>query len=288
MSPKPKQIIVDKDALVGININDLCDFAQNHLMLGCDTLLYECATASKQKPREMLERYKRFIKSGGYYCSCSVTYTQNEGENSHSFAWFLPDLKATRQIRKGEVRLEDLLDSRMTGEVSQSRHKVAKAIFLDLSDKLKNRIDLENPDVGKKIKDLTSDRFERFRVLFKSIDARDLHQMCVDSFPHDWIKNERTFCLSPEWMSWQLIRLTDAIVQNYCYLRQMGGGPRDERAEHDYQDMEYVLLLSRADCLLTRDENLVKPLARAAFPDKDVFSNLDEVPDDYLCDWSKN
>jgi len=286
MSAKPKQIVVDKDALVGININDLCDFAQNHLMLGCDTLLYECATASKQEPRDMLERYKRFIKSGGYYCSCSIAFIQSEGKNCLPYSWFLPDLDATEQIRTAEARLEDLLDSTTCGEVSQPRYKVAKAIFLDLSAKLKNRINLENPDVGKKIKDLTSDRFARFRVLFESIDARDLHQRSLDSFPHDWIRDETGFCLSPEWMSWQLIRLTNAIVQDYCYLRQMGGGKGDESAEHDYQDMEYVLLLNRVDGILTRDTKLVEPLARAAFPDKDVFSSLDEVPKDYVCNWT--
>ncbi len=286
MSPKPKQIIVDKDALVGINIGDLCGFARNHLLLCSDTLLYECATTSASERKNMLYRCDRLIKAGAYYCSCSIAFIQSESKNCLPYPWFMPDLEATEQIRTGEKRLEGLLDSTTYGEISQPRYKVAKTIFLDLSAKLKNRIDIEHPDVSKKIKQLPLDRFERLRVLLKSIDARDLHQMCVDSFPHDWIKNETRFCLSPEWMSWQLIRLTDAIVQDYCYLRQMGGGPRDERAEHDYQDMEYVLLLSRADCLLTRDENLVKPLARAAFPDKDVFSSLDEVPEDYVYSWT--
>lgn len=215
-----------------------------------------------------------------------MTYTQSEGKHGRPYPFFLPDLDATKQIRTGEARLKDALDSPMAGEVSQSRHKVSKAVLVDLSAKLKKRIDKERPDVGKKIQDLTSDRFNRFRILLESIDARDLHQMCVDSFHHDWIKNEKKFCLSPEWIGWQLIRLTDVIVQDYYYLRQLGGGPGDERAEHDYQDMEYVILLSRADCLLTRDEKLVKPLARAAFPDKDVFSSLDEVPKGYVCNWA--
>jgi len=42
----------------------------------------------------------------------------------------------------------------------------------------------------------------------------------------------------------------------------------------------------RADGLLTRDKKLVTPLAQAAFPEKDVFFSLDEVPDEYLCNWS--
>ena len=286
MLAKQKQIIVDKDAFIGIGISKLCDFAKHHLVLACDTLLYECATASKQEPRVMLGHYKRFIKSGAYYCSCSVTYLQSEGENSEPYTWFLPDLDATKQIRTGEARPEDLLDPARTQEVFQSRCKVAKAILLDLSAKLKKRIDLENPDVGEKIKALPSDRFARFRKLFERVDTHDLHQMCVDSQRDEWIRDKEKFCLSPEWMSWQHIRLINVIARNYYYLRQMGGAPGNETSEHDYQDMEYVLLLSRADGLLTRDEKLVKPLAKAAFPDKDVFSSLDEVPGDYVCHWS--
>ncbi|HUV66966.1 MAG TPA: hypothetical protein VMW24_23975 [Sedimentisphaerales bacterium] len=288
MLAKPKQIIVDKDALVGINIGDLCDFARNHFLLCSDTLLYECATTSESERKNMLSRCDRLIKAGAYYCSCSIAFIQSEGENCLPYPWFLPDLEATEQIRTGEACLEDVLHSPKIKQAFDSRCKVSKSVFVDLSAKLKNRIDLENPDVGKKIKELSSDRFGRFKALLESIDARDLHQMCVDSFPHDWIKNEREFCLSPEWMSWQLIRLTDAIVQNYYYLRQTGPMPRDEneRAEHDYQDMEYVLLLNRADGVLTRDKKLVEPLARAAFPEKDVFSNLDDVPDDYVCNWA--
>jgi hypothetical protein len=117
--------------------------------------------------------------------------------------------------------------------------------------------------------------------LFNRIDLTDLHQWGVDSVPQDWIKDETKFCLSAEWMSWQFLRLTDVIIQNYYYFRQMGGAPGDDRAEHDSQDMEYVLLLSRADGILTNDKSLIKPLAQAAFPDKQVFSSIDEIPDDY-------
>jgi hypothetical protein len=286
MLAKPKQIIVDKEALVGININNLCDFTQNHIVLCSDTLFYECATTFEARRTEILSRYKQLIKAGAYYCSCSVTYVKSEGRQCCPYPWFLPDLNATKQIQTGEVHLEDLFDLPMIDEISQPYYKFAKAIFLDLSSKIKNRIDFENPDVGKKMKELTSDRLERFRILFESIDAHDLHQMCLDSFPHDWIKNENKFCLSSEWISWQLIRLTDVIVQNYYCLRQLGGGPGEERSEHDYQDMEYALLLSRADGLLTKD-NSCSYLAKAAFPDKDVFSSLDEVTEDYICNWTQ-
>ncbi len=287
MSAKPKQIVVDKDALVGVNIKDLCDFAKNHLMLGCDTLLYECATASKQEPRDMLERYKKFIKSGAYYCSCSMTFIRSESENCVLYCWFLPDLKATKQIQTSDACLYDMLDSPKTGEVFQSCCKVAKSMFVHLSDKVARRIDTEHPDVGSRLRQLPSDRFERFQKLFEHIDAKDLRQMCVDSLRGFWIKDKAKFCSSPQWISWQYFRLMDVIVQYYYYLRLTDAMPKGEieRAEHDYQDMEYVLLLSRADAILTRDKKLVEPLARAAFPEKDVFSSLEEVPDSYLCHW---
>ena len=124
----------------------------------------------------------------------------------------------------------------------------------------------------------------RLQMLFAQFEKYDLHQIAVDTTPAGWIKDKERFCLSPEWMSWQRMRLIKVIVMNYHYLQCIGGGPKEERAEHDYQDMEYVLLINRADCLITRD-NFAKNLAKAAFPDKDVFSNLDEVPDEYLCHW---
>jgi hypothetical protein len=284
----PKQIVVDKDALIGINIRKLCDFAKNHLMLGCDTLLYECTTASKQKPRDMLDRYKRFIKSGGYYCSCSITFIRRECENCVPYPWFLPDLDATEQIRTGEASLYDMLGSPKTRVTSQSRCVIAKSMFVDLSDKVEKRIDTEHTDVGSWLRQLPSDRFERFQKLLERIDVEDFRQICVDSLRGVSMKDKTKFCSSPEWISWQYFRLMDVIAQNYYYLRLTDAMPKGEivRAEHDYQDMEYVLLLSRADAILTRDKKLVGPLARAAFPEKDVFSSLDEVPDEYICNWT--
>jgi len=44
---KPKQIAIDKDVLIGINLNKPCDFSKGYLLLACDTLLYECTTTSE-------------------------------------------------------------------------------------------------------------------------------------------------------------------------------------------------------------------------------------------------
>jgi len=86
-------------------------------------------------------------------------------------------------------------------------------------------------------------------------------------------------------MAWHLFRLRDIVVRECLYLRRAGSSLGEERAEHDHQDVGYVLLLSRADGFVTRDKKLVE-LARAAFPEKDVFSSLEEVPESYRCDWT--
>lgn len=284
MTGNPKQIVIDKVALVGIGIGALAAFAEDHLLLACDTLLYECATTSN--PEEMLGRYIRLVKAGAYYCSCSVAFIQYEGTKCCPYPWFLPDLRATEQIRTGEAPLETASDWSGAEDVFKSRCEVARKRFVELSGRLKNRIDVENPEVGKVIRELPADTFTRFEKQFERIDARDMCEVALDSTPADWIRDKTEYCLSPQWMSWQHLRLTWALVGEYYYLRQMGGVPGGERPEHDYQDMEYVLLLSRADALVTGDKKLAKPLAHAAFPDKDVYSSLDDVPDKYRIDWS--
>jgi hypothetical protein len=278
MLNKPMQIVVDKEALISVNIDKLCNLAKKHYLLASDTLLYECATTTQSNRENMLHRYKRIIEAGAYYCSCSIGHVQYESNNCHPYPWFLPDLNVTKDIRSKKSRVEDLLDSTTIEQVFQSRLQVAHGIFLELSKKLKITLDTKNHEVGKAMKDLPSNPFERFQRLTERIDQNNLHQMGVKPVPQDWIKDENRFCLSSEWIIWQFIRLTSIIVQNYYYLRQMGGLPGDKRTEHDYQDMEYVLLLSRAYGILTNDQSLIKPLARAAFPDKQVFSSIEEIP----------
>ena len=81
--------------------------------------------------------------------------------------------------------------------------------------------------------------------------------------------------------------MTFAIILEYRFLRHHSPtGIKEDRAKRDLKDVEYACLLSRADGLLTRDKKLVEPLAKAAFPEKDVFSDIDEVPDEYICNWN--
>ena len=271
------QIVIDKSSLIGINIDTLCNLAENHLLLACDTLLYECATTSESKREKTLHCYKRMMDAGAYHCSCSVGYLEKERISYKPYPSLLYDSGITQKIR--EYSIEDFLDPATIKEIFQVRLNVAKNILLEISKNIKTRLDSEESDVGKAIRNSPSNPFERFKIFLEHIDSSiQLPQWVMSLVCKDLIKDETKYCLSPEWISWQLIRLMVAMVWNYYYLRQTGGPPRDNRAEHDYQDMEYVLLLSRADGMLTKDQSLMKPLAKAAFPEKQVFSSIEEIP----------
>ncbi|NQT03468.1 MAG: hypothetical protein HQ580_15685 [Planctomycetes bacterium] len=284
MSVNEKQIVIDKDAFQGIGFNDLRKFARNHQLLVCDTLLYECLTDTGN--RRLLDRCRKLIESGAYYCSCSAEFLQWEGRNLTPYPRFLPDLQKTERIRKGSVRPEGSFTPQELEKILGLRTRIAKDILIRTVERVGPRISSERPDIATNVKTLTRDTCDRMAQWLEGLDVVGMHDLAVRSMPDGWAYDDASFCRSREWISWQYFRLASVLANEYYYLAQTGGIPGGRRAEHDHQDMEYVLLLSRADALITRDKKLSEPLAIAAFPNKDVFSNLDEVPEEYVCNWS--
>jgi len=280
-----RQIILDKDVLIGIGLNALRDFAKNHMLLVCDTLLYECLTDMDRRGRRLLDDCRHLILAGAYYCSCSIYFLKWEGWNICPYPLFLPDLEKTERIRAGYVRREDSFSPQELEEILDVHTRVAKNIFNGTVERVGSRINSERPDIAVNVRALPQETCKRMKLWLDEFDRVGMHEVAVRSMQDDWIKDDAKFCLSHEWISWQYFRLASVLANEYYYRGQTGGMPGVQGAEHDYQDMEYVLLLSRAEGLLTRDEKLVKPLAEAAFPNKDVFSSLDEVPDEYVCHW---
>ena len=287
MLTKPRQIVIDKSAFQGIGLDSLCSFAKQHLLLVSDSLLYECATAEKnerQDPADLLAKYECLIKGGAYYCSMSRRFVEWECRHCQAYPWLLADLDETGGVRSGQTNLSSVLSSRIADQARDKRWVFAQKILLDFSGDVRQRMDAVDPCLGKELRSLPEDRFTRLSNILDKVSP-DFHDMATRSFPQ-WIRDPSRFCLSAEWMTWHRIRLLVAVVVNYTYLRQTGGPPGNTVAEHDAQDVEYVLLLSRADAIITRDKRLVEPLAKAAFPEKDVFSSLKEVPESYRCDWT--
>jgi hypothetical protein len=272
MLTRPKQIVIDKDAFIRIGQDTLCAFAKRHILLLSDTLLYECATATKQNPAVLLDKYERLIKEGAYYCSMSRRFVEWECRHCQPYPWLLADLDETNGVRSGQTSLRSVLSPRITSQVHDKRWLFAQKMLLDFSEEVKRRMDAVDPCLGKELRNFSEDGFTRLSKILDRVSP-DFHDMARRSFPQ-WIRDPSRFCLSAEWMTWQRIRLLVAVIVHYTYLREKGGPPGNTTAEHDAQDAEYVLLLSRADAIITCDKKLVEPLAHAAFPGKEVSSSL--------------
>ena len=118
------------------------------------------------------------------------------------------------------------------------------------------------------------------------LDRQTLHALATSAFGKS-VKVPDKFCLLAEWITWQYIRLQTVLLLEYALQREWQKCEREcEKAEHDLHDLLYVVLLSRTEALLSADKG-VCDLVRAAFPEKDVFSSLEEVPKSYRCDWTK-
>lgn len=280
MIPRPRQIVIDKCAFQAIKLDAFCGFAATHVLIVPDVLCYECHTDFADCPPRTLADCERLIRHGGYYCANSAGFIREEADLLRPFPSLLVDSMITQRIRDGssgwqEIDAECLYDRR-----AHAARKLLVDGMRTISEKLIARV----PDALADIETLPMGAEERMAEFLSSAET-EMHDFAVRAVPNERVRDSDRFCLSNDWISWQYFRLLCACAMDYA-CRAVAGGPVGERrAEHDYQDLEYVMLLCRADGIITRDKKLVEPLARAAFPEKDVFSSLEEVPESYRCDW---
>ncbi|NLZ05369.1 MAG: hypothetical protein GXY19_09370 [Phycisphaerae bacterium] len=284
MSTVPRQIVLDKSAFDGTKIDALRDFAKLHPLLVSEVLLYESGTSQRFKDRQLLSRCRDLLLAGASYCSRTEDLIRWEGQHSRPFPRLLADSRRTCGIRLGPARSDHAFTDEEIAAEQRVGFEYAKAFLLDPVRDLLGMAKTRRSDVPD-FRGLPKDISARLAAFAATVDHVSFRKLALTQMPRNWVEDEEKFCLSSEWMAWQFFRLLDIIQREYLYLHQVGGSLREKRAEHDYQDIGYVLLLSRADAIITRDRQLVEPLVRVAFPEKDVFSSLEEVPESYRCDW---
>ncbi|MEE9365851.1 MAG: hypothetical protein V3W44_04100, partial [Dehalococcoidales bacterium] len=88
--------------------------------------------------------------------------------------------------------------------------------------------------------------------------------------------------MSTDRWEWQLLRLSLAWGTELASKRNKSG-PSFENYDisNDIYDIYYVSHLSQADGVVAGDKRLVRPLAMAGFPSKDVFGSINEVHPSY-------
>jgi len=279
---RPQKIIIDKDTFIGINLNALCIFTRSHFLVLPEVLLYECLT-SLEKKGILLDRFRQVILAGGYVCSSGYAIVRDEAHrlNPHGP---LVNREYSDGVRQALAKNADPYDYTWVTKRFQLDQEFIDHFqsnierFTKLESRKTNVIELvrrqDHSNEGR------SDRLKYWAEFVNSKDLHDARNQLLKGITNCPDK----YCLSGEWVSWQFVRVFMIWVLECSFLLQTGGGKGSAKLEHDLQDIACVALLSRANGLLVRDK-FAQDLARAAFPDKDVFSSLDEVPDEYLCDW---
>ena len=271
-----KKIIIDKTVFQGTLAENLIEFAQSHFLILPDALLYECLTTDENKDR-LLDRFRKVILAGGKICPSRNEIIHAEAELLSPYGDLIDshktfEIRETFRNNKKPYNLTTVKE-RYSKEIEFSRYIInsAKSFFDEVKQK-----NFELYETSRKVdtsKETQLGRLENQAIFFNS---QDMHLASTKIFKEITNKPDR-FCLSDEWISWHFLRLCFIYLSDkFLIMHNDGSSPADEKIEHDIQDLTYVMLMCRAEVLLTNDNGL-ECLSKAAFPDKDVFSSIKEV-----------
>jgi len=280
-----KLLVIDKNRFQGIAEPLLVKFVRNYNVVLPYALGIECLISNDGKgrrpgksPMRLLSRFDAAVKAGAYFGYSSSALIRKEKETLCAVDSVVHE-EGTRAVRDGFLALYEKSVGVEAACCRQTFQPLVD-ILCDLASAYLANINKKGLCRDFQMEIQKTSQVQRF---CKWLDA--VRQMKTEILRR-WIPDVASN-VTDEWYTWQVIRLWWAWATECAGRRSHIGGPItiQKDVSNDLYDMEYIAYLSKADGILTRDKTLVEPLARAAFPDKDVFSSLDEVPDDYLCDW---
>lgn len=284
----PKYLIVDKSILYSLSA-DTCtragrlrQFVETHNVILSETLFYECVTTDRQK-EVVLDRCREAVLAGGIVLPTLRAIVQTEAADLQPYGPLVGTYYGgvVRRTFEEDARPYDV-------ELAQRRCQEDKAFSMDVVENvgaLIARMDSEASHTLAGLRRCDASRQSRPSRLMEwaeLVDSRDIHRMANILLEGSTSCPER-YCLSREWITWHVVRLFWIWFYECAFQRANGGQTTQTRVEHDWQDMTYIALLSRADGFVTAD-TFAHELARAAFPEKEVFSSLNEVRDSYRSD----
>ena len=282
MCSLPKKLIIDKNIFDSTlpSPRKLLDFTHNHFVILPDVLYFECVTTSENKS-PLLELFRDMILNGAYISpSCRAII----GSEAQTLVPYGPLVKLSEVDAVRKTFRENPTPYSTDTSVNLLQRDLAVARNLIYSaNGFNEKLASESPELLKEVRKWDNSKKskpERLCTWASSVDEdMDIHKLAIVWFS-DLTPYHEKFCLSKEWFTWQFLRLVMILRQEMAFLRHTGGSSSEANIEHDLQDIQYVTLLSKSEGLLTKDKGC-SFLAKAAFPEKDVFSSIDEVTEDY-------
>jgi len=260
-------LVVDKSifhSLCGCD-DKLCAFVKNYNVVLPNALAAECLISENQEPSKnpvkLLRGFDKAIKAGAKMGYSSLKLFQEEKQTLCT-AKSVVDESATKLIRNGTINTEaDFIKQeaeycRKTFEpIIKSFLEIAKILYDNLCkrDKLAEELRKE------------TDRIRRFENWIYATD-QEMKNVISHFFSEQIRRHADT-----NWFLWQLSQLYLAYSLDLMFKKNLPGSCVKKDISNDFYDIEPVSYLSRADGLLTNDQKLQVPLAKAAFPKKEVF-----------------
>ena len=270
----PKLLVLDKNIFAYTSTTKLCRFAKSHNILAVDVLLIECL----RDGQKLLPRFQELVKTGAMYTHLPFEIVNREKETLSPIKSIV-DKNGTNRIRTNTIN--DIAYLKRGSEQYQAQVGPIIKNMLKLSEYFYS--DIAKSSLLRGMRKETNDKTSRLRKW-----AEAMKTVVDNEVLQKW---EPDICsyITHNWYTWHDYWLRCILAFEWAYQKAKSGQlPTLHKASHDFHDMQYVACLSRADGILTNDKDLVIPLAQAAFPEKDVFSSLDDVTDKYLGSWHED
>jgi hypothetical protein len=264
----PSIVVIDKDVFQGSSVETLRDSARRHTLVISYVLCVECLGHACHGRVDLLDRIQRIV-SAGAYCGAQPLKLAEKERVSLSPIDSIIDRDATEVIRNGSAPHDP---EYLAAEADKYRRSLEPIVvrMLELGETFYGNVVAKGYLAGMRAADM-EDKGTRLRLWVEATDKMSKELM-------EKTAADMASYLTPEWYTWQSHRLRWVLGFEWAYQTAKSGNPPTLlRASHDFHDMQYVAYLTKADSLVTRDEALVAPLARAAFPEKDICADVADV-----------
>ncbi len=274
-----KLLILDKSVFQGTARSELVRFVKCHHVILPHALCVECAISQKgnppknsKDPKQLVQKLLDVVKNGAYAGKSPGNIVEEERSRNAAIE-SLVDMKETQIMREGILDKESDLE-----KVRKECEKAFKPIIDRVqwwADKYYKNLVMKQLEKGFREEADEGDLVGRLKKWLQAVDG--MKDVILGRF-----FGNGSNAMSKDRWEWQMLKLSLAWGTELASIRNKSG-PSFENYDisNDIFDIFYVSHLSQAGGLVAGDKNLVQPLAKAAFPSKDVFGRIDDVPNRY-------
>jgi hypothetical protein len=285
-----KLLVIDKSVfhqtvLYATYAKQLAEFVKSHWVVFPHALGVECVTSddkngqkTSKDPIRLMEKLVDLVKAGASIGLPPLVIFKQEKETRKAVDSVI-DCRGSNVVRsstisltKGKIRKEAQEANRAFKPMINYCRQIAETLHSNL---------VQRDSLTKAFREKANqgNLLDRLELWIENTDVKR-DEIVKSQLP---AISEYVTDKDDQWFSWQLLRIYFAWGIEWASKRNQSGPSFRGDIENDFWDMEYVACLCKADGILTNDKKLVIPLVQTAFPARDVFSKIDDVPSDYQC-----